>query len=333
MPDMDSTDEYDRKSPAQFFSGNRALADFIQSSVRPDLSTAQVTLPPPSSHGFVAIIGDEVFKAPHDASLLDAFQRETLVQDYLRRNMAAMGHLVPGLTTNDTTGKQPLFGMKKAEGEKMTSELVASLPPEQQDTLARDLAQFMLAARAAVSPDVFTQMKLEKTPDTVTPETLAKSLGNADVQKLLGPALLAKAQEAEKDFADFSKTPRQQVFAHGDLNAYNLLFDKTAGRLNGVIDFGLAGLKTVEEDFTKLADKPKAFLQLVAKHYEEGGGGKVDVERVLNLRSAILLDSLQDLVGNEDRKGYMQRVTTELGQLLKPEQPSRKAAPSSGLKL
>ncbi|MEZ0226168.1 MAG: GNAT family N-acetyltransferase [Alphaproteobacteria bacterium] len=295
------------------FASTEDLADFVRSSVRPRAGDVEVKTPPPSSHGFVAIVGDEVFKAPNSLFSREAFEREALAQELLKKKMTVMGHLVPEVTASDMTGNSPYFGMERKQGVITSNELVSGLPTQQQEQLAKDIAQFMLDTRKALTPDEVESLKLEPYNNPVTPETLSKSLSDPRVQAALGTELLEKARGIERDYAAFSKaSPQEQVVMHGDLNSYNLLFDQKSGRLNGVIDYGLVGMGTVEREFMKLGDRPKPFLEMVAKHYEAGGGGRVDLDRVQTLRTATMLNSLPELVADESRQGYMRRVIGEL---------------------
>jgi hypothetical protein len=295
------------------FESTQDLADFVRSTLRPGSVNAEVKLPPPSSHGFVAFVGNEVFKAPNSLFSREAFEREVRAQELLKSRMTVMGHLVPEVTASDMTSSSPYFGMERKHGVITTNELLNSLPAQQQEQLAKDIAQFMLDTRKALTPDEVKSLNLEIRPNPFTPEALSKSLSDPRVQAALGPELMEMARGVEKDYAGFSKAPPQEaVLTHGDLNPYNLLFDQKTARLNGVIDFGLVGMGTVEQDFVKLADRPGPFLQMVARFYEQGGGGKVDLERVQTLRTATLLKEMQSLVGDQSRQGYMQRVMAEL---------------------
>jgi aminoglycoside 2''-phosphotransferase len=65
--------------------------------------------------------------------------------------------------------------------------------------------------------------------------------------------LFASAFDVE-GFFDFD-----EVLIHGDLGPYHLLYDEAARRLNGVIDFGLAGL-----------GDPATDLGSLIVHYGEG---------------------------------------------------------------
>lgn len=304
----------DAEHATAVFTDSRAFAEHIRSEVRPD--AGEVKTPPPSSHGFVAITPDEVFKTPNDPAYAVAVQREALLQEMLKGRMDEAGGFVPEVTARQH-GEGPFYyGMKKVDGVITTNGLLATLPPQQQDKLAKDVAGFMLGIQVAITAEDAQMLGLEDKSKPVSPAALSQSLADPLVQATLGPELLAKARQTEKDYAVYVQKPQETVFTHGDLNPYNLLYDTQNGKLNGVIDFGLAAMNTVEHEFMRLGERPKEFLQAVADHYEAGGGGKVDIDRVQTLHAATLLENMKELAHTPARHGYMKRVIGELSGLL-----------------
>ncbi|HEY7782330.1 MAG TPA: phosphotransferase, partial [Ktedonobacterales bacterium] len=66
-------------------------------------------------------------------------------------------------------------------------------------------------------------------------------------------------------FGDYLANPRLWEFApalvHGDLSSDHILYDRAAGHLGGIIDFGDAGIYDPISDFVGLIDYGDAFLQ------------------------------------------------------------------------
>lgn len=66
-------------------------------------------------------------------------------------------------------------------------------------------------------------------------------------------------------FGDYLANPRLWEFTaalvHGDLSSDHILYDRAAGRLGGIIDFGDAGIYDPISDFVGLIDYGDAFLQ------------------------------------------------------------------------
>src|SRR5690606_12117067 len=104
----------DAEHATAVFTDSRAFAEHIRSEVRPD--AGEVKTPPPSSHGFVAITPDEVFKTPNDPAYAVAVQREALLQEMLKGRMDEAGGFVPEVTARQH-GEGPFYyGMKKVNG-------------------------------------------------------------------------------------------------------------------------------------------------------------------------------------------------------------------------
>lgn len=81
---------------------------------------------------------------------------------------------------------------------------------------------------------------------------------------------------AHHHFAPLVKDPSfmagEQTFMHGDLASYHLLFDPAAKRLNGVIDFGTAGIGDPACDLALiLEDFGESFLRYLDPYYPEIG--------------------------------------------------------------
>lgn len=293
-----------------------SLIKFVRGVACPDLKDEEVVVPPISSFAEVAMYRDRVLKKPYPKSDPKAFAREVRVQDVLKLRMKDMGYLIPEITIDASEHDTPFVEMKRVSGEVVTADLIAGLPLDQQNQLAKDIAQFMLGVRAALTADDIKVLGLEKYNDRITSEALAKSLDDPRVQNILGTQMLEKAKLIQSDYAIFLETPPEVVPVHGDLHSLNLLFDRKLGRLTGVVDFGFVCIKSVEQDFTNMAGMPRPFVEMLAMHYENGGGGKVSVDRVLTLHATTTLHNLRKLVADDRFEGRRQRVVAELPSLL-----------------
>jgi aminoglycoside 2''-phosphotransferase len=132
--------------------------------------------------------------------------------------------------------------------------------PELKDRIAEQLGTFLRELHHA--PEVMNDWEI---PLTLAPVSLETWLDiQSRVVEKVYPLLLyyqvdwmdelfASAFDVE-GFFDFD-----EVLIHGDLGPYHLLYDEAARRLNGVIDFGLAGL-----------GDPATDLGSLIVHYGEG---------------------------------------------------------------
>ncbi len=94
-----------------------------------------------------------------------------------------------------------------------------------------------------------------------------------DVQRDLFPLMMKFSQEwVHHHFAPVVNDPNfmqcDLVFMNGDLGPYHLLFNPENQRLNGIIDFGTAGVGDPAADFACLLDQfGERFVQRMVKYY------------------------------------------------------------------
>jgi len=125
-------------------------------------------------------------------------------------------------------------------GEQLSFAVLRKLPASVVETIALQLAEFLRALHGTPASDGL-------------PATLALARRDEweelrrDTQALIYPLMLPHQREWAKGMFDrvlgdprqFDDTPR---VVHGDLWPEHVLFDRSAGRLSGIIDFGQAGL-------------------------------------------------------------------------------------------
>ncbi len=154
-------------------------------------------------------------------------------------------------------------------GEALTRHLLLRLPPAEQQAIAEQLGTFLhrlhtvpLAEVAAhgISPSITNR----------TPERWQKLYD--DVCDKLFPYLMQFARDwVEQHFAPLLEDPAfmayEPAFINGDLGCYHLLYNLATRQLNGVIDFGTAGLGDPAADFGCLIDQyGERFLRQMAPY-------------------------------------------------------------------
>jgi RimJ/RimL family protein N-acetyltransferase/aminoglycoside phosphotransferase (APT) family kinase protein len=155
-------------------------------------------------------------------------------------------------------------------GEALTRHILLRLPPADQQVIAEQLGTFLhqlhtvpLAEAAAhdIRPSVTNR----------SPERWQKLYD--DVRDKLFPYLMQFARDwVEQHFApvlqDPTFMPCEHTFMNGDLGSYHLLYNRDTRRLNGIIDFGTAGLGDPAADFGCLIDQyGETFLRQMAPFY------------------------------------------------------------------
>lgn len=103
---------------------------------------------------------------------------------------------------------------------------------------------------------------------------------------LVPPGLRRAAERALADYAALPPDPLGDVFGQFDGHGLNMAFDHATGRLNGVYDFGDAGIGARHRDFNYCGLTALDLMARVVGHYGAVTGLAVDLGRVRVLAGA-----------------------------------------------
>lgn len=278
---------------------------------RPDLINLKASIPEQGQQARTVTFGEEVFKAPGNESQFESFVTEIHVLDHMQGKTSAP---IPFITH---IGRYAHFyGMQKLSGEKLTPDLVSSLSEDKQDELAKTLADFMLDMRHGFSAQDIDKLKIPTLNTWITKELLARGLENPAVKAALGDELLEKARMVEKSFSGLPPFIGTRYVSHGDLKDENLLFDRNAGSLSGILDFGITALRQPELDLSKLGNMPRTFLDKISAHYVAGGGQPINVDQALTLRYAAKICDLSIQASDPTLNDYFVSTLADLKKTL-----------------
>ena len=162
---------------------------------------------------------------------------------------------------DETTGLPLFVGYPAIPGEPLTPALLAELAPDAvaKEVLGATLGAF-LGALHTFPADRARALGLEETRE---PEFTREFFDR--VRELVYPRLTpAYRRWTDHLFSDYLANPRLWEFApvlvHADLSSDHILYDRAAGRLGGIIDFGDTGISDPVSDFVGLVDYGPAFL-------------------------------------------------------------------------
>jgi aminoglycoside 2''-phosphotransferase len=153
-------------------------------------------------------------------------------------------------------------------GEPLSREALLRQDEVVQDRLAEQLALF-LSQLHAIPRQVVEQRAIGVSEAVHSLEDWSSMF--ADVQRELFPFLWAHQKTWVQQLfvpvlqrqISFDYEP---VLIHGDLGVYHILYDRTQGRITGIIDFGTAGLGDPASDFACLIQAlGEQFLQRMAR--------------------------------------------------------------------
>lgn len=136
------------------------------------------------------------------------------------------------------------------EGDSFSRKLLLGLGEQEKQITAGQLAEFLRA--------MHTIPVTEDMPATLAPVTYEKwSHIRQNVEQKIYPLLLQHQVEWVRDLFDGimddpSSFDYQPCLVHGDLGPYHILYDRQSRRLNGIIDFGVAGVGDPATDIGNL---------------------------------------------------------------------------------
>ncbi len=229
-----------------------------------------------------------VAKFPQNPAALIRLKREAALLKLIGKMSATS---IPDM--NLVEGETPFSVHELIPGDQLDDTIYQSLVDSQKDDLADRLAQFFCAMHAA-SNSATNTLQL---PILAAESSKLKSL---DGLSLTGqPDLLEFATKTLA--AAQALKPDTQVLGQFDTHGWNMAFDKTTGRLNGLYDFGDAGVGSLHHDlsFPMFVSKDLGLRTIAA--YQRHSYNFVSWERVLLEHSCQLLNELgQDRADNHD---------------------------------
>jgi aminoglycoside 2''-phosphotransferase len=158
------------------------------------------------------------------------------------------------------------------KGDALRREDILKLTAADQEKIARELASFLKQFHA-IPPFELAQNNIAPSDVNRRREVWLKLFENARAE--LFPAMMPHVREsvsehfapllADENFMDYP--PR---LINGDIVPYHIIFDREKGRINGIIDFGTAGIGDAAADFSCIIyNYGESFLEKMAKDYPE----------------------------------------------------------------
>lgn len=206
--------------------------------VRPDLAHAGFRPLPGGWHSRAFAAGSFVFKFPQGEEAEQALRREASILAAVRSSLAMR---VPDLRLHEG---EPLFSEHAiVPGEHLETAGYEALPELARqalgDALARFYAQLHGLDRSVM--DVAGALPVERWLDADTISARALPLLPKDLHGF--------AQEVMTGWRTLPPDPHGETYGFFDGHGWNMAFDHSAGRLNGVYDFADSGFGPLHRDF------------------------------------------------------------------------------------
>jgi aminoglycoside 2''-phosphotransferase len=158
------------------------------------------------------------------------------------------------------------------KGDPLRREDILNLPENEQNKIARELAVFLKQFHEIPASEL-EKNKIAQSDVNRTREVWLKLFENAEKElfSLMMPHVRKSVAEhfapvlADEKFMDY----RPQLI-NGDIAPYHIIFDREQRQINGIIDFGTAGIGDPAADFACIIyNYGESFLEKMAKSYPE----------------------------------------------------------------
>lgn len=209
--------------------------------------------------------GDRVFRFPKNEWAVASLAKEARILELVRQHVDMP---VPSFDyrAHDCVAYDLIPGVA------LRRDMILRLPGREQDQLAKTLARFLRQLHGIPLGEVRRQAIRDS--DAVRQQSDWLTL-YADVQSELFPLMMQHTRAwVRQHFApivqDENWMRHQPALIHADLGPYHALYDADVGRINGVIDFGTAGVGDPAADFACLLyHYGEGFLRRMGQFYPE----------------------------------------------------------------
>jgi aminoglycoside phosphotransferase (APT) family kinase protein len=213
-----------------------AIAETTIAALRPELAGRPVTLLGAGWDSLAVLCDGLVFKLPKSPLAARSLEQEAAILRALRGKVRIA---IPDMRLHPG----PVSEHRVIPGQQLQAADYHRLTAAAKDRLAADLAGFhadlhridlaRMRAAGATPVDPFPQ------PDLLATQLLP----------ILSAALRPRAEAALADITALTDGPEPPVFLFNDGHGWNMAFDPTAQRLNGIYDFADSGIGDRHRDF------------------------------------------------------------------------------------
>jgi len=237
--------------------------------VYPHFPVGQVLLNTDGQNSTVLVInGEWIFRFPRYEHVLRQMRVETALLHALHGRLPLS---IPEPEYTHLHAVQPgsaFMGYRCIPGQPLWREVFRQINhPEVIQTLANQLGTFLLSLHTTPA-GILAGLDLERAETQAGTQDLYRR-----IQDKLFPLMSASGRKRaaghfEPFLADSQNFVFQPVLRHGDFGTSNLIYDRTSGRLNGVIDFSFAALGDPAFDFAGLLSSyGQAFVERCQASY------------------------------------------------------------------
>ena len=230
-----------------------------------------------------------IFKFPRDEEGVEALRKEANMLAIVRPKITLT---VPDLEFFDSP--QPFSRHTKLKGEHLVTAQYVLLTESAKQNLANDIARFYAELHA------IDAASMQAVGASLSEPGLSSEQIWEGIQARLPVTLQAKAKQILEAWTQLAPDPYGITYGFFDGHGWNMAFDHKAQKLNGIYDFGDAGLDELHQEFIYTSFISPDLTSRVIDNYERITGRQIDRERVSILTGVLLLTELAEMGDDPD---------------------------------
>ena len=239
-----------------------------------------------------------------DDALIFKFPRHQRAERALLKEAALLGVIRPSLSMALPDMRihdgPPIFSSHtKLQGEHLITEDYDALPEEDRQRLGDDLARFY-AELHDLDSDSMRAIGVGAIHPWQSPEAV-----RVTALPLLPPDIRTRAQVIISDFEALPPDPYGNIYGFFDGHGWNMAFDHTQRRLNGIYDFADSGFGPLHQEFIYSSLISPDLTARIISAYEMLTGRKLDRRRIAVLTGFHRLSELAELA---DDPAYVEQM-------------------------
>lgn len=245
-----------------------------------------------------------------DDRLIFKFPRHAEAESRLRAEAGLLAavrpHVTMPLPDQQLHAGPPLFSCHaKLKGEHLLAAHYEQLPVKARERLAAEVSLFF-AELHALDHAAMKDAGAGPIGSWLPPDEILR-----EAWPLLPQALRGYAERTIKAWQDLGPDPHDTTYGHFDSHGWNMAFDHSARRLNGIFDFGDSGFGDLHKEFIQPSWISPDFVERLARDYERLTGRSIDLQRVKLICGVLRLSELGGLANDPVRAEAMAKSVAD----------------------
>ena len=277
--------------------GNDPVALQIYKEAFPEEKIKHFYLYPRTQEGLVAEVNHQyIVKIPHAKRGSRGIQVEKQITDLIRHKTALA---LPNITLHERP--QPIAKYRKIAGNQFDKKWYARLADDKKQALAQQLAEFLVALHG-VDRQCTELEAIRFSPSwALAPARIQQQLGDKT-----DPAIKATLATVLNNHEKLVVPESSLVLGHFDIHGSNVLIDKKANTIAGIIDFGNCKVGDIHQEFSVMNLSSPDLAKRMLSAYQTLTGRSLNPLLIQHYTTIFYLHLLASLDASQQDKLYQQ---------------------------